>query len=64
VQELAGQADLAGLTAALNSGINVNSQDEQGCSALHFAADRGHLEVVRLLLAAGAEMNMQVVQGC
>jgi ankyrin repeat protein len=35
----------------------VNVVDEHGMSALHFAANAGHLEVVNVLLAANADVN-------
>ena len=36
---------------------DVNVVDEHGMSALHFAANAGHLEVVNVLLAANADVN-------
>ena len=37
--------------------VNVNSCDDGGLSALHYAADRGHAAVVRLLLEHGADVE-------
>ena len=37
----ASQGDLAGVKQLLDTGIDVNQTDEQGCTALHWAADRG-----------------------
>ncbi|KAI0715321.1 ankyrin repeat-containing domain protein [Earliella scabrosa] len=34
---------------------DVNARDENGYTPLHLAADRGHLEVVKLLLERGAD---------
>jgi ankyrin repeat protein len=60
IHELAGQGDLTALQACLDSGAAVDSRDSEGCTALHFAADRGQPEAVMLLLAAGADINAQV----
>lgn len=41
----------------LDMGANPNSRDRDGWSAIHWAAEEGHLEVVRFLLEAGANVN-------
>jgi ankyrin repeat protein len=38
----------------------VHSADSAGRTALHWAADRGHLHVVELLINKGAEINAKV----
>lgn len=38
--------------------ININEPDELGQTPLHFAADRGSIECVQLLLSAGADPNV------
>ena len=47
------------VTAALDKGADVNAKTRYGATALSFAADQGHLEVVKLLLARGADVNAQ-----
>jgi len=37
---------------------NVSAADKDGFTALHVAAQNGHLHIVRQLLAAGAEVNV------
>ena len=51
------RGDAASVAAQIASGINVDSLDRYGQSALMLAAHRGHLEVVRLLLHAGAHLD-------
>lgn len=46
------------LTQSINAN-NINSKDEDGFTALHLAADRGHLEIVKLLIDAGADLDIK-----
>jgi ankyrin len=41
----------------LAAGADPNAAGDQGCTPLHVAAVYGHLEVIELLLAAGADPN-------
>ena len=43
------------ITAALESGADVNATDAQGTSALMFSAQKGLQQIVGLLIAAGAD---------
>ena len=49
--------DVAGVKAALASGANVNTKFRYDRMALSFAADRGNLDVVKVLLDAGADVS-------
>ncbi len=51
--------DAAKVTAALDKGADVNAKTRYGATALTFAADRGHIEVVKLLIARGGDVNAQ-----
>lgn len=41
---------------ALANGVDVNQTDDEGYSALQAAAENGNLEVVKLLVAKGADI--------
>ncbi len=45
------------LTALLASGVSINISDRDGETALMEAADKGQLEVVKLLIRHGANVN-------
>ena len=47
----------------LNRGAQVNKRDNRGWTALTISAQRGHLGVVELLLAAGANRHLQAKDG-
>lgn len=38
--------------------VDINSKDGDGATPLHFAASRGHVDVVRWLLAKGAKVTL------
>jgi ankyrin repeat protein len=47
----------------LENGANVNIQDDNGYTALHFASKENLLDVAKLLLEHGANTNTQDVHG-
>ncbi len=49
--------DAAALTSELDAGVPVDSPDKYGATALAMAAGEGHVEVVALLLARGADVD-------
>ncbi len=56
--EAAQREDLKSVEAALKSGVDVNSKTEYGATALFFACDRGNQPMVKRLLDAGADPNV------
>jgi ankyrin repeat protein len=44
----------------LEKGIDINTRDSQGWTALHLAAERGQHEVVKLLLDRGADVYARI----
>lgn len=57
--EAARSGDLARVTKALENGADVHAKTRYGATALTFAADRGHVQIVKLLLDRGADVNAQ-----
>ncbi|MCR9294558.1 MAG: PQQ-binding-like beta-propeller repeat protein [bacterium] len=57
--QAAQSGDAAEIKRLLALGVPVDQQTEYGATALMFAAGRGHAEVVRILLEAGAEPNLK-----
>ena len=49
--------DLGHVEQCLADGVDVNTADDEGYSALHAAAENDHLEVVKLLISKGADIN-------
>jgi hypothetical protein len=53
------QGDVANVTALLDKGADVNAKFRYGTTALFKAAERGHVEVVKILLARGADVAVK-----
>jgi len=51
------QGDLAQVSKLLESGLRINDGDYDGRTALYFAAEAGHENVVRFLLEHGASLD-------
>jgi ankyrin repeat protein len=57
-QEANKHVDLEKVRALINEGVEVNSKDEHGQTALMNAAHAGQVELVRLLIELGADLNV------
>lgn len=51
------RGDARAVEALLDAGVDVKSTTPYGATALHFAADKGHVEVVKVLLKHKADPN-------
>jgi ankyrin repeat protein len=55
--------DLPGVDAAIRAGIDVNAADGHRPPPLHLAIEQMEVEIVRRLIAAGAELNHDLGEG-
>jgi len=53
------RGDAAEVTALLDKGADVNAKFRYGATALFKAAERGHVEVAKILLARGADVTVK-----
>ena len=59
LSEAARKGDAAAVTKLLDEGVDVNTRFRYDRTALSFAADRGHVEVVKVLLAHKADVTIK-----
>jgi cytochrome c len=62
IHDAAKKGDVAALTAALDSGVDVNSSNGLA-TPLYYAIDGGHSNAARLLLGRGADVEAQSIWG-
>ena len=53
--EAAKKGDISSLTALIKAGVDVNTVDKYGRTALMYAAHKGQMDAVKLLKEAGAK---------
>jgi len=53
------KGDSASVTALLDKGVDVNAKFRYGTTALFKAAERGNIDVVKILLARGADVKVK-----
>jgi ankyrin repeat protein/beta-lactamase regulating signal transducer with metallopeptidase domain len=56
----ASQGDIEKVKSLIEKGINVNTKDKEGYTAIYDAAARGHKDVVEFLINKGADINIRV----
>jgi hypothetical protein len=59
LRRAASVGDLAKVKELLAAGVDANAANAYGGTALSFASDKGHAEVVKLLLEHGADVNVK-----
>lgn len=57
--EAARKGDASKVEELIKKGVDPNAKTRYGVTALAFACDHGHLEVVKVLLANGADVNVK-----
>lgn len=55
--------DIAKLAELIAAGKDINAQDDNGWTALHFAAQDRNIEMIKLLLKHGADPNLIDIYG-
>ena len=63
IHEAADAGDQRAVEQFLRSGVSVHALSDYGAPALQYAAARGHLEIARLLVKAGADVNYLIKDG-
>lgn len=53
------KGDAAAVKAFLDKGVDVNAKTRYGATALSYACDKGHVEVAKLLIERGANLNVR-----
>ena len=55
--------NIDGIILAVESGIDINAQDDRGATPLHMAAFRGEVEIAEYLLSEGADTTITNIDG-
>jgi hypothetical protein len=58
-QEAARKGDAAAVKKLLDEGVDVNTKFRYNATALFYACDHGHVEVVKVLLDRGADLAVK-----
>ncbi|GJZ82279.1 acyl-CoA-binding domain-containing protein 1-like protein, partial [Tanacetum coccineum] len=63
IHDFAREGDMENLLKCVEAGISVDTKDSEGRTPLHWAVDRGHIDVVELLLSRNADVNLKDNEG-
>ncbi|KAJ0251522.1 Acyl-CoA-binding domain-containing protein 2 [Hirschfeldia incana] len=63
IHEFAREGEVENLLKSIESGIPVNAKDSEGRTPLHWAIDRGHLDIAKLLVDKNADVNAKDSEG-
>jgi ankyrin repeat protein len=53
------KGDAAAVKAFLDKGVDVNAKTRYGATALSYSCDKGHVDVAKLLIERGADVNVK-----
>ena len=59
LQDAARKGDAATVKTLIDDGVDVNTKFRYGATAIFYASDHGHLEVVKVLLDKGADLSVK-----
>src|SRR3954465_7726045 len=59
LQDAARKGDAAAVTKLLDDGVDVNTKFRYNATALFYACDHAHIDVVRVLLDKGADLTVK-----
>ncbi|XP_022138230.1 acyl-CoA-binding domain-containing protein 1-like [Momordica charantia] len=63
IHAFAREGELENLLKCVENGVSVNTKDSEGRTPLHWAVDRGHSNVVELLVSKNADIDVKDVDG-
>ncbi|WMV20758.1 hypothetical protein MTR67_014143 [Solanum verrucosum] len=63
IHAFAREGDDENLLKCIESGVPVDVKDSEGRAPLHWAVDRGHLNITKLLLSRNADVNAKDLEG-
>ncbi|XP_065861477.1 acyl-CoA-binding domain-containing protein 1 [Euphorbia lathyris] len=63
IHAFAREGDVKNLLKCIESGVSVNLKDSEGRAPLHWAVDRGHLNVVEVLVGSICDVNAKDNEG-
>ncbi|KAL1203103.1 Acyl-CoA-binding domain-containing protein 2 [Cardamine amara subsp. amara] len=63
IHGFAREGEVENLLKSIESGIPVNARDSEGRTPLHWAIDRGHLDIAKVLVEKNADVNAKDNEG-
>lgn len=63
IHAFAREGDMDNLLKCIENGVSVNLRDSEGRAPLHWAVDRGHLNISELLVSKNADVNAKDNEG-
>ncbi|KAK9291445.1 hypothetical protein L1049_019393 [Liquidambar formosana] len=63
IHAFAREGEVENLLKCVESGVSVNLKDSEGRTPLHWAVDRGHLNITELLVSRSADINAKDDEG-